>query len=101
MLVLSKTECSSGGGRRIAGLGRARRRRSQDPRWRGRRQGGRDRAPGARRDRLTYEHGLHSLTRRIWSWRDEFGTEAQWLLELGEKVMAPGADLLWPASTAG
>ncbi len=27
---------------------------------------------------FTYEHTLHHSTRRLWSWRDEFGTETDW-----------------------
>jgi acyl-CoA dehydrogenase len=50
---------------------------------------------------FTQEHGLHRLTRRLWSWRDEFGNEAHWSRELGRTVMAAGADALWPTITAG
>jgi acyl-CoA dehydrogenase len=50
---------------------------------------------------FTHEHSLHRLTRRLWSWRDEFGTESYWSRELGRGVMAGGADALWPAITAG
>jgi alkylation response protein AidB-like acyl-CoA dehydrogenase len=50
---------------------------------------------------FTHEHSLHRLTRRIWSWRDEFGTESHWSRELGRTVMAAGADALWPTITAG
>jgi hypothetical protein len=50
---------------------------------------------------FTYEHSLHRLTRRLWSWRDEFGTESHWSRELGRAVMAAGADALWPTITAG
>jgi alkylation response protein AidB-like acyl-CoA dehydrogenase len=41
---------------------------------------------------FTHEHSLHRLTRRLWSWRDEFGTEAHWSRELGRAVIAAGAD---------
>jgi acyl-CoA dehydrogenase len=44
---------------------------------------------------FTHEHGLHRLTRRLWSWRDEFGTESQWSFDLGKEVMTAGADALW------
>jgi acyl-CoA dehydrogenase len=44
---------------------------------------------------FTHEHSLHRLTRRLWSWRDEFGTEGHWSRELGREVMAAGADALW------
>ena len=27
---------------------------------------------------FTYEHSLHHATRRLWSWREEFGNEAHW-----------------------
>jgi len=50
---------------------------------------------------FTHEHSLHRLSRRLWSWRDEFGTEALWSRELGRAVMAAGADALWPTITAG
>jgi acyl-CoA dehydrogenase len=48
---------------------------------------------------FTHEHSLHRLTRRLWSWRDEFGTESQWSLDLGKQVMAAGADALWSTIT--
>jgi hypothetical protein len=32
---------------------------------------------------FTHEHSLHRLIRRLWSWRDEFGTESHWSRELG------------------
>jgi acyl-CoA dehydrogenase len=49
---------------------------------------------------FTHEHSLHRLTRRLWSWRDEFGNESHWSRELGRQLMAAGADALWPAITA-
>ena len=50
---------------------------------------------------FTHEHSLHRLTRRLWSWRDEFGGESYWSLELGRNILEAGADALWPAMTAG
>jgi acyl-CoA dehydrogenase len=50
---------------------------------------------------FTHEHSLHRLTRRLWSWRDEFGTESHWSRELGKQVMAAGAEALWPTITTG
>src|SRR5438128_1219142 len=50
---------------------------------------------------FTHEHSLHRLTRRLWSWRDEFGNESHWSRELGREVMAAGADALWPMITTG
>ena len=49
---------------------------------------------------FTYEHGLHFLTKRLWSWRDEFGAEAEWNRLLGRHMLAAGADRLWAALTA-
>ena len=45
---------------------------------------------------FTYEHSLHQGTRRLWSWREEFGNEAIWSIRLGRIVAARGADELWP-----
>ena len=44
----------------------------------------------------TREHNLHYSTRRLWSWRDEFGNESCWQGRLGRAVAASGADALWP-----
>ena len=44
----------------------------------------------------TREHNLHYSTRRLWSWRDEFGNETFWQSRLGRLVAANGADALWP-----
>ena len=45
---------------------------------------------------FTYEHSLHHGTRRLWSWREEFGNEAVWAMRLGRIIAARGADELWP-----
>ena len=44
----------------------------------------------------TREHNLHYSTRRLWSWRDEFGNETYWQTRLGRVVAANGAAALWP-----
>jgi acyl-CoA dehydrogenase len=49
---------------------------------------------------FTYEHSLHFATRRLWSWRAEFGGESYWATELGRHVTTRGADQLWPDLTA-
>lgn len=49
---------------------------------------------------FTYEHGLHFATRRLWSWRAEFGAGADWAERLGRETIARGADALWPHVTA-
>jgi acyl-CoA dehydrogenase len=48
---------------------------------------------------FTQEHKLQHLTRRLWSWRDEAGTELHWSGVLGAGVLAGGPDALWPALT--
>jgi acyl-CoA dehydrogenase len=48
---------------------------------------------------FTREHALRLLTTRLWAWRDEDGSEAQWQAELGERVLAAGPDALWPMVT--
>ncbi|MGH7333104.1 MAG: acyl-CoA dehydrogenase family protein [Candidatus Rokuibacteriota bacterium] len=49
---------------------------------------------------FTYEHSLHFATRRLWSWRAEFGAEGYWAVALGRLVAERGADQLWPDLTA-
>ena len=44
---------------------------------------------------FTYEHSLHFATRRLWSWRAEFGSESGWAIDLGRRVAARGGDNLW------
>jgi acyl-CoA dehydrogenase len=39
---------------------------------------------------------LNRFTRRLWAWRDDFGGESAWAVELGAMVAANGADELWP-----
>ena len=48
---------------------------------------------------FTAEHVLQRYTRRLWSWRDDFGAESRWAEELGRRVAAAGADALWPTLT--
>jgi acyl-CoA dehydrogenase len=49
---------------------------------------------------FTYEHTLHFFTKRLWSWRDEFGNEAEWNLYVGRHMAKAGADRLWAEITA-
>ena len=44
---------------------------------------------------FTYEHALHFATRRLWSWRPEFGSESLWAEELGRRTAARGPESLW------
>jgi acyl-CoA dehydrogenase len=48
---------------------------------------------------FTDEHVLHHSTRRLWSWRDEFGTEASWAIRIGRLASARGADRFWDLIT--
>jgi acyl-CoA dehydrogenase len=48
---------------------------------------------------FTQEHKLHHLTRRLWSWRDEAGSDLVWSRVLGAGLLAGGPDDLWPALT--
>jgi acyl-CoA dehydrogenase len=45
---------------------------------------------------FTSEHILHRYTLRALAWRDDFGNESYWAVELGKLVAARGADELWP-----
>ena len=49
---------------------------------------------------FTAEHILHRLTRRLWAWRDDFGSESEWAVQLGTRVAKDGADELWPTLAA-
>jgi len=48
---------------------------------------------------FTREHALHYSTRRLWSWRDEFGGETFWQTRLGREAAATGGDGLWSLLT--
>jgi acyl-CoA dehydrogenase len=45
---------------------------------------------------FTTEHILHRYSLRALAWRDDFGSESFWAVELGNRVAARGADELWP-----
>lgn len=44
---------------------------------------------------FTEEHELHRYTKRLWSWRDEYGSEAYWCRRLGERMVKGGPAALW------
>ena len=44
---------------------------------------------------FTREHQLHYSTRRLWAWRDDFGSEVVWQAELGRHFAALGGENLW------
>jgi acyl-CoA dehydrogenase len=45
---------------------------------------------------FTIEHILHRYSLRALAWRDDFGSESYWAVELGNLVANRGADELWP-----
>ena len=45
---------------------------------------------------FTDEHILHRFSLRALAWRDDFGNESQWAVDLGRMVAQRGADDLWP-----
>jgi acyl-CoA dehydrogenase len=45
---------------------------------------------------FTQEHPLHFATRRLWSWRDEFGNDGHWQERIGRLVCERGGEALWP-----
>ena len=47
---------------------------------------------------FTEEHALRLTTTRLWAWRDEAGSSAQWADELGRRTLAAGP--LWQLITA-
>ena len=48
---------------------------------------------------FTREHDLRLATTRLWAWRDEDGSDAEWNAEIGATVLAAGPDNLWPMIT--
>ncbi|MGY2082268.1 acyl-CoA dehydrogenase family protein [Blastococcus sp. SYSU DS0539] len=50
---------------------------------------------------MTKEYELGQVTRRLWSWRDEFGSERFWSRQLGRRMADAGADQLWPRISTG
>lgn len=44
---------------------------------------------------VTREHSLHLSTRRLWSWRDEMGTEREWAERLGRWGSTAGSEARW------
>jgi acyl-CoA dehydrogenase len=49
---------------------------------------------------FTHEHSLHFLTKRLWSWRDEFGNEAEWNQMTGRMMAKAGPNRYWAEITA-
>jgi acyl-CoA dehydrogenase len=49
---------------------------------------------------FTLEYELNLSTRRLWSWRDEFGNEAEWSSSVGRRIAAAGSGALWATITS-
>ena len=50
---------------------------------------------------FTKEYTLQLSTRRLWSWREEFGGDPEWAAKVGAYACRRGADGLWPMLTDG
>lgn len=48
---------------------------------------------------ITREYPLHRFTRRIWAWRDEWGSERSWRHHVGSQALLIGPDALWDEGT--
>ena len=48
---------------------------------------------------FTREHSLHFATRRLWAWREQFGSDSWWAERLGRAAIAGGSAAFWPAVT--
>ncbi len=49
---------------------------------------------------FTYEHSLHFMTRRLWSWRSEFGHHGWWSRRIGAAICTSGQPF-WRCVTDG
>lgn len=50
---------------------------------------------------FTREYDLQRFTRRLWSWRSEYGNERHWANAIGARAAQKGADGFWPALVSG
>ncbi len=48
---------------------------------------------------FTYEYGLHFYTKRLWSWRDEYGSAVEWGNFLGDIAFNNSKENIWPLVT--
>ena len=44
---------------------------------------------------FTQEYALHHFTKRVWAWRDEYGTERDWGRSLGKAALADDSGSFW------
>ena len=47
----------------------------------------------------TREHIMQRFTRRLWSWRDENGSELEWARAVGNETLTASGDGIWPRLT--
>lgn len=50
---------------------------------------------------MTQEYPLHHVSRRLWSWRTEYGGTLEWAAWVGAVAVEHGADGLYPLITGG
>ena len=50
---------------------------------------------------MTQEYPLHHLSRRLWTWRTEYGGDREWTRWVGERATSVGADGLYALVTDG
>lgn len=50
---------------------------------------------------MTQEYRLHHFTRRLWAWRQEWGSQRRSASAVGDRALAAGAAGLWPLVTTG
>ncbi|MBH29309.1 MAG: hypothetical protein CL520_03920 [Actinobacteria bacterium] len=50
---------------------------------------------------MTQEYPLHHYSRRLWAWRKEYGSDAEWSSWLGKVAVSQGAQGLYPLITGG
>lgn len=48
---------------------------------------------------FTERHPLRHYTKRLWAWRDEFGSESEWAGTIGAGIAANGPEALWATLT--
>lgn len=48
---------------------------------------------------FTFEHHLQYATRRLWAWREAYGSDAWWARKLGEGAIVAGSGGLWHSIT--
>lgn len=50
---------------------------------------------------MTQEYRLHHFTRRLWAWRQEWGSQRRSASAVGRRAVRAGAAGLWPLVTTG